>query len=47
MRIHRSLLKKIADNNFQFVLEHIDSKVIQKAPLASVNADLKDLTVAI
>lgn len=47
MRIHRSFIKKVADKNFNEVLNNIEDKFISELPLASLGADVKQLHMRI
>ena len=47
MRIHRNFIKKVADKNFNEILNNIEDKFISELPLASIGADVKKLHMRI
>lgn len=47
MRIHRGFLKRIADRNFNEILAHMESNLIQELPTDKLSADLSEMRMRI
>lgn len=47
MRIHRNLLKRVADKNFHQILAHIEGKVDKDVFLTEINANIDQLDMRV